>query len=259
MQPAPVTLSSDFGRFYPAAMRGVLLARGIATVQDVTHALPRQNVPQSAFWLRELLPYFPPAVHCIVIDPGVGGDRDVLVMRAGGHALVGPDNGVMRPVARRLTGSGEIEHWRFEHVQPGSATFHGRDVFAPVAAAVATLGIERLEALPTLEPKTDVVDLTLPTPTAIDGGFDAPILAIDGFGNVITGLPGPALEGALGETVWVNGDAVPMRRRYGAVEPGKPVVTIGSHGYVELAVNQQRGDDAFGVAVGDWIRLERTP
>lgn len=104
-----ITLTSDFGTPYPAAMKGVLCQRTDARLVDIAHDFPRQDVRAAAFWLRETLPYFPPATHLVVVDPGVGTDRNALVLRAGEHTLVGPDNGVLRPVARRLVGDGPLE------------------------------------------------------------------------------------------------------------------------------------------------------
>ena len=97
-----ITLTSDFGSPYPAAMKGVLCTDTDARLVDIAHDFPRQDVRTTAFWLREVLPYFPPATHLVVVDPGVGTDRAALVIRAGEHVLVGPDNGVLAPVARRL-------------------------------------------------------------------------------------------------------------------------------------------------------------
>ncbi len=258
-RPLPVTLSSDFGVHYPAAMRGVLARRGIERILDLTHDLPRQDVRQSAFWLQELLPYQPPAVHCIVVDPGVGTDRDVLVVRAGVHLLVGPDNGVLWPAARRLGDDGPIESYRFDHVAPASRTFHGRDVFAPVAAAVATLGLTEFTALPTLRVADHPTDLTMPEPIVMDDATIATVLAVDGFGNAITNLEGERFASHLGTSVRVDGRSTPMAASYGAVDPGTALVTIGSHGRVELAVNQGRATAAFEVAVGDEVRIAPEP
>lgn len=249
----PVTLSTDFGAHYPGAMRGVLAKRGISRVIDVTHELPPHDVTQAAFWLRALLPYQPRAVHCIVVDPGVGGDRDVIVWRTGGHALVGPDNGVAAPVAAALAGGDPIETFRFEHRTPDSATFHGRDVFAPLAAAVATVGIDRLDRLPTLEPSKQVVTLDLPFSQRAGNTIDTVVLATDRFGNAITATPAAQLPDT--EEVRVGQQRAPVCRRYGEVAIGEPLVTVGSHGYVELAANQAAGTDAFGVAPGDRVRI----
>lgn len=249
-----VTLSTDFGALYPGAMRGVLAKRGIDRVIDVTHELPRQDVLQGGFWLQSLLPYFPPSVHCVVVDPGVGSDRGVLAIRAGGHVLIGPDNGVMWPVAEVLSGTGMIETFAFEHVDPDSATFHGRDVFAPLAAAVAHLGIDEFHRLPTISKADTPNKLTLPSPQHRAEEVLVTALAIDGFGNVITNLPATSLSIGPGDTVEVGGVTVPYEETYGSVEPGAPLLTVGSHGYVELAVNQGRGDDHFDIEPG----VERT-
>lgn len=251
--PHPVTLSSDFGRFYPAAMRGVLARRGIDRIHDVDHTLPAHDIRQSAFWLRSVLPYFPRAVHCVVVDPGVGGERAVAVLRAGGHAIVCPDNGVGWPAARALAAGGSVEAFRFDHAEPESHTFHGRDVFAPVAAAVATVGIDRLEALPTVALLADPVALVIPVPDVESGGLVTEIVAVDRFGNAITSAPGERLPST--DEVEVDGTVVPVARRYGSVAVGAPLVTIGSHGHVELAANQAAGTDAFGVDVGDRVRI----
>lgn len=247
-----ITLSSDFGWPYPAAMRGVIAAQSDARLIDVTHDFPRGDVRTAAFWMRELLPWFPPAVHLVVVDPGVGTDRAVLVMEADGHVLVGPDNGVLRPAARAL--AAEVDTYVREPVDARSATFHGRDVFAPLAAAVHEHD-GSLADLPMLDPGTPAVDLRLPRPT-IDGDVAAgEVLVVDGFGNAITNVPGTFIAGY--NRARVAGRTVPIARTYAAVEPGAPLVTIGSHENVELAVNDGRGAAAFGVAPGDAIRVER--
>jgi Uncharacterized conserved protein len=147
-----ITLTSDFGSPYPAAMKGVMLRRTDAQLVDIAHDLPRQDPRAAAFWLRETVPYFPPAVHLAVVDPGVGTDRRAITIRVGDHALVGPDNGLLRPVVRRLRESvPEIEPTAaaYEIVvdDPESATFHGRDVFAPAAAEIHAAGVDSIETV----------------------------------------------------------------------------------------------------------------
>jgi S-adenosylmethionine hydrolase len=264
---AMITLSSDFGSPYPAAMKGVILQRTDARLVDVAHDFPRQDVRAAAFWLRETLPYFPPAVHLVVIDPGVGTDRDAIVVRAGEHALVGPDNGVLRPVARELAGGEDIEVFRIAEQDPATATgdwpptpasstFHGRDVFAPAAARVHDLGIEGFEETDGFVPTTDVVDLAFPAPSRAEDTISGEVLVVDGFGNAITNISGEIAVDWYGEQVTVNGESAPVERMYAAVDTGDRLVTVGSHGNVELAVNQGRGDEAFGVEPGDAIRLD---
>ncbi|ERH12341.1 MAG: hypothetical protein J07HB67_01358 [halophilic archaeon J07HB67] len=268
-----LTLASDFGTPYPAAMRGVIHRRSDATVTDVAHDFPRQDPRAAAFWLRFVLPEFPPAVHCVVIDPGVGTDRAALVVRAGEHALVGPDNGVLLPPARALAdGTDELELFEIAVDDPASATFHGRDVFAPTAADVHETGIEQLETLDALTPTDGFVDCRLPEPTlgradGTDGGdgrvatATGEVLAVDDFGNAITNVPGSVVDDRLGERLRVEGPTqtttAPAVETFAAVEPGEPLVTVGSHGYVECDVNQGRGDERFGLEVGDRVTVRR--
>ncbi|PSQ32613.1 S-adenosyl-l-methionine hydroxide adenosyltransferase [Halobacteriales archaeon QS_9_70_65] len=249
-----ITLASDFGTPYPAAMKGVILSRCDARLVDVGHDFPRQDVRTAAFWLRETLPEFPPAVHLVVVDPGVGTDRAALVVRAGDHALVGPDNGVLLPAARELAGDDGTETYELEIGDPRSSTFHGRDVFAPGAAAVHGVGVDRLSELDDVAPTGDVVDLAFPDPDVREGGAVGEVLVVDGFGNVVTNVPGTVLEDH--GTVWVNGESTPVGRSYAHADAGARVVTVGSHGNVECAVNRGRGDEAFGLSTGDRVNLE---
>lgn len=245
-----ITLSSDFGWPYPAAMRGVIAAESDARMVDITHAFPRGNVHTTAFWLREVLPWFPPAVHLVVVDPGVGTERDVLAIEAGEHVLVGPDNGVLIPVARHLDAG--FEAYRLTDMDAASQTFHGRDVFAPLAARVHDASIE---ALDTLEPASDIVEYRFPKPTIEGTVATGEVLVVDGFGNVITNIPGGF--GEFGMWVTVNGERVPVVRTYAAVDRGEPIVTVGSHGNLELAVHDGRGADAFGVSPGSSVRISK--
>jgi S-adenosylmethionine hydrolase len=202
-----------------------------------------------------VLPEFPPAVHLVVVDPGVGTDRAALVVRAGDHALVGPDNGVLFPPARALAGDDwDVDVYELAVDDPRSSTFHGRDVFAPGAAAVHEAGVSRLADLPGISPADDVVEFTFPTPDRREGGATGEVLVVDEFGNVVTNVDGEVLEGR--DEVTVDGERVPTVRSYAHVEPGTRVATVGSHGNVELAVNQGRGDEAFGVGAGSRVELE---
>jgi S-adenosylmethionine hydrolase len=248
-----ITLATDFGEPYPAAMKGVIARRTDADVTDIAHELPRQDVRSAAFWLRFVLPEFPPAVHCVVVDPGVGTDRKSLVVRAGGHALVGPDNGVLIPPARALADGGDVEVFEVRVSDPESNTFHGRDVFAPVAADCHEVGIAECDRLPALSRTREFESLSFPDPTERDGGVDGEVLVVDGFGNVVTNVPGEALDGR--DRVRVNGDPAPVAPSYAHVDRGSRLVTVGSHGNVEFAVNRGRGDEAFGLVARDPVAL----
>ena len=225
-----------------------------------------------------MLPYFPPAVHLAVVDPGVGSERDALVVRAGGHALVGPDNGVLVPVAEHLASDDsedshdgherdEFEVFRIREGDgdpddplawpptAGSSTFHGRDIFAPAAAKVHELGIDAFDDDEAFEPIEEYETLELPEPTITDDAATGTVLAVDEFGNVVTNIPGEHIEDQFGTYVEVGAVAAPVRRSHAEVDAGQRLVTIGSHGNVELAVNKGRGDRSFGISVGDRVKL----
>lgn len=251
-----ITLASDFGSPYPAAMRGVICRQSEARLVDVTHDLPRGAVRESAFWLRETLPTFPPATHLAVVDPGVGTDRGVLVGRASDHTFVGPDNGLLVPAARRIAGDDGVGWFHADPGDPASTTFHGRDVFAPLAATVHEVvrsrGCDALDAHDRLTP-ADPTTVDLPEATVDAGVASGTVLAVDDFGNVVTNVPGDFLDGR--EAVTVNGEQVPVAVTFASVAPGDPLVTVGSHGYVECDVNRGRGDEQFDLTAGDAVRI----
>ena len=250
-----ITLASDFGSPYPAAMKGVILQQSDARLVDVSHDFPRQDVRAAAFWLREILPYFPPAVHLAVIDPGVGTDRAAVAVEAGEHVLVAPDNGVVLPAARALADDDPVQCFEIDDSDAESSTFHGRDVFAPAAAAVHERwqADEPIDALDRVSPVEEYVDLSISEPEIHDDEIIGEVLVVDGFGNVITNVPGYAIEGC-GEVV-VNGQTVPVGETFASVPIGQWLATVGSHGNVELDVNQGRGAEAFGLAAGDDVRI----
>ena len=298
-----ITLASDFGSPYPAAMKGVIRHESDAEILDVSHDLPRGDPRAAAFWLRFVLPEFPPAVHCAVVDPGVGTDRAAVAVRAGDHVIVAPDNGLALPPARVLADSSDgdgrdddrIEVFEIVVDDPASATFHGRDVFAPAAARIReAIGGELgrvdpaddrstgdrstgdpvgdvLASLPELTRTTEFADLTLPTATVEDGVAHGEVLVVDDFGNAITNVPGSFIRDRDPDSdrnvdrdpnrdrgadrVRVNGESVPVVETFASVPRGERLVTVGSHGYLECDVNDGRGDAAFGLEPGDEIRF----
>lgn len=250
-----ITLASDFGSPYPAAMKGAILRETDAKLIDVTHDFPRQDVNVAAFWLREVLPEFPPAVHLAVVDPGVGTGRGVLAVRAGEHVLVGPDNGLVLPAAESIAPD-DVEVFAVESGDPASSTFHGRDVFAPLAGEIHDEGQSLLDRDERFTRTETYETITFPEPVRRGEQVRGKVLVVDGFGNLITNVPGAILADRFGDVVTVNGETVPARQTYATVEPGRRLVTVGSHDNVELAVNQGRGETAFGLAVGDPVVLD---
>lgn len=232
-----MTLTTDFGTRdgYVAAMKGVILglAPG-ASVVDVSHDVAPGDVRGGAFVLAQAAPYFPAGtVHVAVVDPGVGGAREAVVLDGGAHRFVGPNNGVLALAAPAPRRAHEIAAPSFRRAEV-SATFHGRDLFAPAAARLAA-GAEVAEAGPPL-PLERLV--TLPAARA-------EVVHVDRFGNAIT-----SLGAGEADAVEVAGLRLPVRRTYGDVEPGAPLAYIGSSGYIEIAVRDGNAAERLGLARG---------
>jgi S-adenosylmethionine hydrolase len=255
-----ITLLTDFGLEdgYVAAMKGVIA--GIAPdarLVDITHLVPPQDVAFARFRLLTVAPFFPAGtVHLAVVDPGVGTARRALGVRSrSGSFFVGPDNGV-------LTGALEADPpvAAVELSEPGawrtpdpSATFHGRDIFSPVAAHLANG--TALESLGRAVTRDQLVKLELPHWERVAGGATGAIQAVDRFGNLITNVPGTALAAHASWSATVSGRTLPGHRTYGDVPPGSALALVGSHGFVELAVHRGDARRGLGVAVGDRVQI----
>ena len=263
-----LTLASDFGSPYPAAMKGVLRSHGITDLVDVAHDLPQGDPRAAAFWLRFVLPEFPPGVHLVVVDPGVGTDRAAVCVRAGEHALVGPDNGCLLPPARALADASvapdtdpaeAIEVFAVDDDDPRSSTFHGRDVFAPAAARVHETGVDEIGSLDGFVRIDDYDDYAIPSAWVEAETAAGEVLVVDDFGNAVTNVPGSFLDGRVGEPIAVETAAgvreVPVVETFADVDKHDPLVTVGSHGFVECDANQGRGDEAFDLAPGRAVTL----
>jgi len=255
-----VTLTTDFGSQDPfgAILKGVIAGRApTARVIDVTHGVPPHDVLAGALILRHTVPYFPPrTIHLVVVDPGVGSERRALCVETQRALLVGPDNGVLSLAAP------SIEIRRIIHVteerfflSPRSATFHGRDVFAPVAAALAAnTPPDRLGA-----EVPDMNRLQVPRVTREPHALRGQVIYVDHFGNLVTNVSDTELASlassspriAIG-TAHLQG----MSPSYAAVERGKPLAVLNSWGLVEIAVREGSARDRLGVGVGEPILIE---
>ncbi len=250
-----VTLTTDFGEGSPyvAALKGVLLsANPSARLIDLSHRIPPQDIRHAAFFLATCLLYFPAGtIHVLVIDPGVGTDRALLHIEAAGHQLLAPDNGCWtlavdkltdRPLVRRLS---EPRFWR----HPVSATFHGRDILAPVAAYLS-LGGDPKELG---SPVTVWVRHQLPAATLEPRRLAGEVVFVDAFGNLLTNIPGDAfLTLASGPVRVVVGarEVTRVVRTYGEAGHGTPVALVSSSGLLEVAVAEGNAAHELGAAVG---------
>lgn len=238
-----------------------------ARVLDLTHGVLRGDVANGALLLADCLPDLPAGVHLAVVDPGVGTDRRAIaVATADGQVLVGPDNGLLIPAAERLGGiSGAWELTASEyHRQPVSRTFHGRDIFSPVAAHVAA-GTPPEALGPSLEPAA-LVQLKTPGPLTAAGQVAGEVVVVDSFGNVALSLQGTDLHAAglhTGDRVAVRFDDVhaeaTVATAFGDVDESALVVLVDSFGRVALAIN--RGDAArrLGLRSGTQVTVSRRP
>lgn len=239
-----LTLLSDFGwnDVYVGVMKGVIAqVNPDLRVIDLTHDIPPQNVVAAQFNLLNAYPYFPKdTIHVVVVDPGVGGSRRAVAVELADGVLVGPDNGVFTSLLSQsmIVQVVELTNTRYWRVAEPSATFHGRDIFAPAAAHVAN-GVPLRELGTPIDP-IDLVRFDLPGCTATPTGFVGRVQHIDRFGNVITNLPGDYVRGKEW-SVLLGKRSIPGCRTYGDVPLGSPLAIIGSHGWVEIAIN---GGDA---------------
>jgi S-adenosylmethionine hydrolase len=254
-----ITLTTDFGATDPfvGIMKGVIASRApAAVVIDLAHGIPPQDVFAGALVLQKAVPYFPAGtIHVGVVDPGVGGSRRPLCVETVRGCLVGPDNGLLSMAApaaevRRIV---HLTETRF-FLEPVSATFHGRDLFAPVAAALAT-GTAPSELGPEV-PSMEQLDLP---PVVREGRtIRGQVLYIDHFGNLVTNVSSATLD-AMPRNVTLRVRGLHLQAvapSYAAVGPGQPVAVVNSWGLLEVAVRDGSARDRLGARIGDPVVLE---
>lgn len=253
-----ITLLTDFGLndVYVGVMKGVIAQiNPDARVIDLTHQIPPQSIGSGQFNLLNAYPYFPPGtVHIAVVDPGVGGERRAVAIELEDGFLVGPDNGLFTGFIQQksIVQAVNLTNRQYWRVPEPSNTFHGRDIFASVAAHLA-LGVPLAE----LGESIDIASLSqqgiAPLKTT-SSGYLGTIQHIDRFGNVITNIP----ETAVRDKDWsvlIHNRNIPACLNYGNVKVGSPLALVGSHGWVEIAVNG--GDAHFQLRLnwGDEVQV----
>ncbi len=258
MRDAPrlIALITDFGSqdSYVGVMKGVMFTL-CPTVQciDLSHDLPPQSLHAARFRLLSAYPYLPiGTVYLVVVDPGVGTSRRAIALQTSQGFLVGPDNGVFSGAldldpALSVVELTNSDYWRSPHP---STTFHGRDIFAPVAAHLANgVTIENLGR--SLDPQS-LVRLPLAEPVKTAAGWQGVVQYIDRFGNAATTISASAV-GSGQWTLNLGEFTLPGATTYGSVAPGEGLALVGSHGFVEIAVNQGSARQQFGLSVGDRV------
>ena len=259
-----ISFLSDYGHDddFVGVCHGVIArATPEARVIDVTHGIPRHDIRSGALVLRRALPFFPAGVHIAVVDPEVGGERRAVALRTAeeDRILVGPDNGLLLPAAARFGGVAEaIEISRSKHrLQPTAATFHGRDVFAPVAAQLAG-GAPLAEAGDPLE-ADKLVALKMPESRSEDGQVIAHAVAFDRFGNVMLDIEHDEVGShglRMRHPVSINDEAGHYATTYADVAAGRLLLYEDAYRWLALAVNRGSAADLLGLRLDDEVRIK---
>jgi S-adenosyl-L-methionine hydrolase (adenosine-forming) len=250
-----ITITTDFGHQGPfvGVIKGCILARfPEASLIDLTHEIVVHWPAEAGFWLARAFAYFPQGtVHVAVVDPGVGTARNIVAVRADGHYFLAPDNGLLAPVVARARdayivrlGAGALGRLGIHHP---SATFHGRDIFAPVAAELAA-GRYRIEDLG--EVMTTIVPSWVEDPAVETRSVSGIIITIDHFGNLITNIDAALLERFRLPLVHAGNHAFPLLRTYGDARPGEYLALINSFGVLEIARAENSAAEGLGLSRG---------
>jgi hypothetical protein len=249
-----ITLTTDFGSkdHYAGAMKGVILSiNPDVTITDITHEIPPHDVFKGAFTLRNFYRYFPrQTIHVAIVDPGVGGRRKAIALEADGHIFVGPDNGVFTFIYR------ESKPYRVHEIKSPkhtlsdiSRTFHGRDIFAPVAAHLS-LGVSVEDLGKELRKP---IELPIKEPALRRDEIIGEVIHIDSFGNLVTNIPAELLKSGsrihIGERI-IRG----ISTSYSDVPKGKLLAIVGSSGFLEISVHLGRACDV--IKGRDEVRVE---
>ena len=248
-----ITLTTDFGTAdgYVGAMKGVILSLAPdVTLVDISHSVPTQDVRHAARVLAAATPFFPSGtIHVAVVDPGVGSERRGIALQTPSAVFVGPDNGLFTAFVGQRVACVALTNSE-THRRPVSVTFHGRDVFAPVAAHLAN-GLPLGELGP---PVDDPLTWVSPQPQRLpDGRVRAEIVYVDHFGNLVTNVR-QGERGGLGELrVVIGGESLVLRRTYADVAPGALLALFGSDGYLEVAVRDGSAAERLGSGVGTTV------
>ncbi|MFY9620515.1 MAG: SAM-dependent chlorinase/fluorinase [Pyrinomonadaceae bacterium] len=257
-----ITLLTDFGAqdYFVGAMKGVILSiNPHATIVDLTHEIPPQDIKGAAFTLFACYRDFPAGtIHVAVVDPGVGSNRRPILVESGHQFFIGPDNGLFSWIIEQEQ---EFTAWQIANEQlfrkPVSSTFHGRDVFAPVAGALST-GVPPESCGAAL---FDLVALERLAPRQTQNGFEGSVLHIDRFGNCITNFTSEHINEeqiAAGAKLIVNNKEISSIRRFFADQSGPKnelFMLVGSAGFVEIAVQNASAAATLSAKRGDSVLL----
>jgi S-adenosylmethionine hydrolase len=265
LSPPIITLTTDFGTsdHYVGTMKGVILSYSMdAKIVDISHGIPPFSIYAGAYAIDQAAPFFPPGtIHVVVVDPGVGTSRKPLLVETSEQIFIAPDNGVLSLVIGRATNPDEVRvreiSARRLWLESPSSTFHGRDIFAPVAAALARGSASPEEVGPLLERMELLPDFS---PQQIEPrSWRGRVLSVDHFGNVISNFSVDAFSDLIKESflIEVNGNRVThFQPTFGSALAGECFAYLGSSGFIELGINQRSAAAFLGVVPGDFLQFQ---
>ena len=250
-----VTMTTDFGHKGPFAgvMRGVMLSRfRDITIVDLAHDIPAHWPPEAGFWISRSYRHFPSGtVHIAIVDPGVGTERDIIAVEHDGHIFIAPDNGLLEPVIqlsdKPAVFSIDLDKLSSIGITDPSPTFHGRDIFSPVAAGLAagTLGLSQV-----FVPATQWTPGWVSDAETSGGIVAGVVVSIDAFGNLITNIDGQLLKDMADPIVRIAGHNLDVKVTYGRAEPGEFLALVNSFGVLEVARAEGSAADGLGTERG---------
>ncbi|MBT8098827.1 MAG: SAM-dependent chlorinase/fluorinase [Gammaproteobacteria bacterium] len=258
-----ITITTDFGHKGPfaAVMKGVIYSRfPQARIVDLLHDIPPQWPPEAGFWVSRAYRYFPRgSVHLAIVDPGVGTERDILIVEYDCHIFLAPDNGLL---GRLLDNAAEANVFKLDlsalerlGLEQPSMTFHGRDIFAPVAAELAA-GKTTPVAIGT--PVKEWIPDWMDEPDVDDGRVRGKVITLDNFGNLITNIDAELLNDFSDPVVQIAGHDIQMQGTYAQVRPGDYLALINSFGVLEIARAEGNAAESLGSDRGAPVTVTNT-
>lgn len=256
MQPCGViTITTDFGHKGPftAVMKGVIYTRfPTANIIDLAHDIPAQWPPEAGFWVSRSYQYFPTgSVHLAIVDPGVGTERDILLIEYDQHYFIAPDNGLLARMLDTADGARvfklEMSSLQKLGIDKPSMTFHGRDIFAPIAAELAAGRIRPSEIG---APSREWTPAWLDDPERVGRKVTGVVITVDNFGNLISNIDASLLQGFAKPVVHIAGHDIGILGTYGQAKPGDYLALVNSFGVVEIARAEGSAAEGLGAERG---------
>jgi S-adenosylmethionine hydrolase len=250
-----ITITTDFGHQGPfvGVVKGRILSRfPEAKIVDLTHEIVVHWPAEAGFWLARSFEYFPAGtVHVAVVDPGVGTSRDIIAVTAQEHVFLAPDNGLLAPIVTRYPDAAIVtldpqKLARFGIHRP-SATFHGRDIFAPIAAELAAGRCVPADLGPRAQ---QIVPAWVDEPAVDSTGISGVVITIDNFGNLISNIDASLLSRFRQALVQAGAHSFPLLRTYGDAKPGDYLALVNSFGVLEIARAEQSAAEGLGLSRG---------